>query len=639
MYHRVKYYPPNDFAFGLGLDRMEQIYSSDITEITKDINDIIELYNISIYFDNGVQNKAWSTSDCENYKEFASKIKPLVFAFFNSITDDNIISIIESLYTLYFDDFWVMFDKTKLWNKISKQRFGDILNNDKCNIRSILHYKNIVEKYADEIKKYLLSDLNAANILIDQNCNNGKHRIFLPSNINLSDKECIFTNYINSDSPNPNILNDIYLTEIPISPKVKLNAKRTADNLEKQYFDQHKGAGMKVETIVRFSKQQEEVIYKGNNSRIEIMYSTNWILDNLDYPTILNNFIFLFNFVDQYSRMCHVHKNDESTIFENILFGNNPKYYKTDFSFNIKQHIALMQISSYYALLKEKNVYLENVVEWFFSTYIVEEFSLPAFRVKLPSVNTEYSEKCTLIVAAIDSIIKQFKLLVQDGSIDFELLQLISAPIKFNDIPSFFGQKYAYGVGDDYSGVVHLLFSNQSLLTVVERIDKEYSSFFEIVRNETIFTTDFNDYSLANIKWLESQGIIKINSDQSISFADIKLIFVLKDLFKNDFINVTRFPYVETLDTLYEKNYIRYGSTLLSEQESSLFNYYFNRAEFSNGLDLRNKYAHGVQQTIEDEEQHKIDYFILFRFLVLLVIKINDELCCKDISQDSEEIV
>lgn len=94
---------------------------------------------------------------------------------------------------------------------------------------------------------------------------------------------------------------------------------------------------------------------------------------------------------------------------------------------------------------------------------------------------------------------------------------------------------------------------------------------------------------------------------------------------------------INEVQNLEAKGYIRYGSTLLSESEVSLFNYYLNRVEFKNGLDLRNEYAHGVQQTSKNEEEHKNNYFLFLRLFFLFVIKINDDFCLKA-EQDKKEL-
>ena len=72
---------------------------------------------------------------------------------------------------------------------------------------------------------------------------------------------------------------------------------------------------------------------------------------------------------------------------------------------------------------------------------------------------------------------------------------------------------------------------------------------------------------------------------------------------------------------------LQYENTLFSKKESEYLNYFLN-SKFSNGLELRNKYAHGTHSL--DEVQHQIDYFKFLEIIVLIVIKINEEFCLYD---------
>ena len=52
-----------------------------------------------------------------------------------------------------------------------------------------------------------------------------------------------------------------------------------------------------------------------------------------------------------------------------------------------------------------------------------------------------------------------------------------------------------------------------------------------------------------------------------------------------------------------------------------------NKAEFSNGLDLRNRYIHDTCSLNEEMQQQ--DYLELLKIMALIIIKINEELCEK----------
>ena len=74
---------------------------------------------------------------------------------------------------------------------------------------------------------------------------------------------------------------------------------------------------------------------------------------------------------------------------------------------------------------------------------------------------------------------------------------------------------------------------------------------------------------------------------------------------------------------------LRFESTLFSKPEQNYLNYFLNKSEFNNSLDLRNKYSHGTQP-FGNEEVHHSNYIIFLKLFILIIIKINDELCIKD---------
>ena len=82
---------------------------------------------------------------------------------------------------------------------------------------------------------------------------------------------------------------------------------------------------------------------------------------------------------------------------------------------------------------------------------------------------------------------------------------------------------------------------------------------------------------------------------------------------------------MEELKFLEENNYIKYGEELLSIPEQNYFNYIFNNSKYDNSKDLRNKFAHGNQSL--DEKELEQDYYIMLRMMILVILKINEELC------------
>ena len=84
--------------------------------------------------------------------------------------------------------------------------------------------------------------------------------------------------------------------------------------------------------------------------------------------------------------------------------------------------------------------------------------------------------------------------------------------------------------------------------------------------------------------------------------------------------------YIE-LDQWIQEKKVVVENTLFSRSEADYINYMLNQAEFSNGLDLRNKYTHDTCPL--NEGKQKQDYLELLKIMILIVIKINEEFCIR----------
>ena len=65
-------------------------------------------------------------------------------------------------------------------------------------------------------------------------------------------------------------------------------------------------------------------------------------------------------------------------------------------------------------------------------------------------------------------------------------------------------------------------------------------------------------------------------------------------------------------------------NSLFTHEERRYLNYYLNQKEFSNSLDLRNKYLHGTNSSSPEEQEN--DYKILLKLIILVIHKIKDDL-------------
>ena len=75
-----------------------------------------------------------------------------------------------------------------------------------------------------------------------------------------------------------------------------------------------------------------------------------------------------------------------------------------------------------------------------------------------------------------------------------------------------------------------------------------------------------------------------------------------------------------------EEGLLRYDDCLLSPEERHYINFYLNSVEYSNGLQLRNRYSHGATSCINGEAEHKNAYYYFLMIFVILLLKIEEDL-------------
>ena len=255
-----------------------------------------------------------------------------------------------------------------------------------------------------------------------------------------------------------------------------------------------------------------------------------------------------------------------------------------------------------------------------------------------PARGTTYLEKCRLVATELESIAKQYALYVQHGKIDPELLGISSRPVQYSYIPSLIEQKYVYPKEDskDIKYILHHLFSDQSGLGYIREGLSEPTLFDLLKQHDSVKYEDFENFQKTDIRHLIDLGLLK-NKEGVISFGNKIKVKILLDVHLNDFLVYSKMDAAarKEVDAMIKKNYLSLGNTLLATQEADYFDYYLNK-KFTNGLELRNSYSHGTQSSFKEEAIHKMNYMTMLKLLILLTIKINDELCHIDNNRDTQ---
>lgn len=633
---KVKFYGEHDMSAGWQLKRAASVLENwDESVSIAEINQIIEFYNIKQYFDCGIRLEQWDESTYAAYKAKYKKIPGLLGRFCSTISDANLETLYASIDHDYIDNFWQLVCDYKVYQRISTEVFNAVLTNHQSALWHVLQQKPLTIKFGQSITEHLVRNSHTAEWLVShflEAHERAPKLFYFPVEFTKEMRDNVLADYVDSNNPNPNYLHLLEQAqstkEFPVSDKLRLKARKKGELLRDKLFS--KTAGFPYGVEVSFKSIPDGSVEHGRREHIYCSaYSHEWILENNDYPTLLNNFIYLFGYVDRFFRSTFPALKSESSTLEQHLGTKGKNDYVTGIAFNLKCMQSTLQMQAYQGELQRIGVRIEDIFKWFFEVYLKEEFNAQGFTYSPPSEGTTYAEKCKLLASSMDGVLKQYRLFCDDGYVDRELLEMSSEHIIFSRLPSLRSKKYAYSNSAEFQGEQNLLYSDQSMMTYTERTGSKYETLPQLLLNESMTMEDFAHYQQNNMQWLINRGIV-------ISGADGRLLvnnpraFILKDLFKFEVVCPSYFgkDLQALVDTLVSSGDMRYEDTLFSKPEQDYLNYILNKSEFGNGLDLRNKYSHDTCPL--DEDTQSKDYFELLKIMVLVIIKINEEFCMKE---------
>ncbi len=85
---------------------------------------------------------------------------------------------------------------------------------------------------------------------------------------------------------------------------------------------------------------------------------------------------------------------------------------------------------------------------------------------------------------------------------------------------------------------------------------------------------------------------------------NVSRVRLLRDLYDHGVICASYYKNADLLDQIVASGDLRYDSSLFSIPEQNYLNYMLNKSEYSNGLDLRNKYIHSTYPTDVNQQEH-----------------------------------
>ncbi len=630
---RVNYYGPNDLAWYHNLEQAESVLSEFKEDKNYDINDLLEFYQIKLYIDNEMYLTKWNSDDIQKVKGKIDSFWKLIVTFWKNINSDNISKILKQLECWTFQEsFWDITTKISGYKNISKESFLKLLQLEQIHISDILHHNKLVKYYSFEIRNYLLRYDKSAELLLSQYVekhDRERRGYYFPKCLSLKDREQVILSYIDYKDANLNyirlILNIRKHSELEISDKTKLKAQKKEEELNNKLFENSNG--MNIETRLIFCEDQEKtVIASGEGDTTTIFSYSKKYINKTDHPyRYLLHFIGLFEYMNHQKCISMVSKYSDLGVMERT-FMSSKNEYPIGSVFHYQENLSFLQIFSYdQAILKPLNKSVEYLIQNFIEKSLNKLFDLKGFRFTLPSASANHLEKIITLLAQFDSLLKQYKLFQEDGEVNFDLLRISSKPLHFNEIPSFVSRKYCYLKDGKLGYMNHLLFSDQSSLFYVDPFKNKYHSLYDLLANEEILYGNFAEYQMVKLYHLFEQKFLFVDHKGYLKIKDKNQLFVLNQLYREEVVSYWHYPEEcrSIVDDMEKEGLVYFENTLLNKLERNYFNYYLNKKEFTNGLDLRNSFMHGTNTMSENEQKNL--YYILLRIIILTLLKINDD--------------
>lgn len=272
---------------------------------------------------------------------------------------------------------------------------------------------------------------------------------FLPKCLTIEDKETIINNYLDSSKVNPNYLRIIQdarnkKNDFVLSDKTRLKAFRLYQNENDKFFEEAEVTSHVVSVSFPENAQRIKDVKIKDGFTTEYSYSLDYIKANNNPYTLFENFFSLFEYLDNHRRIRLVSKKSSLETIERFIGIHSKSEYIQGISFRLSEMTSQLQIDAYIQVLENMGVSLGSVLQNVYQVVFPEKYGFDENAYLNMPTSSSYFEKVKAIVPEFESIIKQYKLFVEDGSIDFELLQMSSTPTSVKGIPSLNQNKYIY---------------------------------------------------------------------------------------------------------------------------------------------------------------------------------------------------
>lgn len=630
---RILHFPPNDLAYSHYANKsLELLFSLDFNELAASnqelsLDQVICLSEAAQYLQDSIDFRWLEQIDTARARKALALVKRIVGSKLGKLTIERLEQEITSLSVSYRSQFASVLVQ---YNApiVEDADVVLLLKKSGFHLQDLLQSKKFVERQDKQLTTFFASFPRAAEILLEvELCvPPSGSRLIIPKGVDSHVKKSLIEEYAASESANPNYLKLIANAPNAASSWISPNTRHLAHKKHEQMVTAlfEKSSSIKASVEVVFDPAAEKIVQAGDSSKgLSLHISTAYLLDSLDDASILNNFIYIFGFTNVDGTLRWPSTTSEYTLIDHIQLRSDREYPDT-FLFSLRLDFSLIALKGYSDFLCSQKIDLEAVISRFFNTYLPEEFGVDNFRFTPTRSDLPTRIRTRELLSQLENIFRQFTQLCQNGEIDPSLTPFYNDPIEISAVPSLLPHKSAKPT-DLGRAIVDILFSDQSRLNYLDE-ERSADSFIELISEHPIKIAEYDQQRQKTIRYLEKQRVIEIAPDGNITpkssaeITTLQCIWIQGEVHRHAPTNKR----MRTTADLIERSILADSNGFFTKPEADFYNFILNRT-FTNGPNIRNKYAHGNEGTIGEEEQLK-DYYCVLMLVLGVVIKINDEL-------------
>ena len=626
---RVKYYSKDDLSIGENLRKSEKLISQFNSDKLFDINDIIELFQVRLLFENGFRLNEWSNQHFIKLKQETDRLWKVIQTFWTSTSIQDLLESYHKLEFRYKKDFWELMNRFKKFKQISSTDFCELMERDSYSIRDILEEQKIVKHFSNEIRQYLLKNPISAELILreyeEDSVIGERSSYHFPASLTKEDIETIVLNYLNLAKPNLNYVRlVVHAHSLKLSAKTKLLAQKKERELNDEILKSQFSTSQ--ELSIGIEKNQIEPLKKEKNGNsYNESYSLNFLESQLESNQIFSILSRILGLIDHQGCINLVSKLSEVDPFELTLM-KAKKEYLDSWAFGRKNTLALLRLKMYQAFLSKKEITVEGVLREIANDLLFRNKEHIKYSLNIPSEGTTYQEKIRILSPELEFLLKQHRCLVDEGEIDLDLIRIDSTPFNFGSIKSLCKIKYAYGKGKEFNFLVRYFYGSNSLLYYIEPFKDKYDNLAGLLMHEDVKYESYDNWMKRGIDDLIEKNYLRVDQQGHLEITDNDLIVLVGLLHKEGVINYWRYPleFRKKIAEMHKTDLLEFSDMLFTKDEAKYFNFHLNKKEFTNGYDIRNRYAHGTNTDSEGvQERH---YLILLKLMIMVIYKIHDDL-------------